>query len=267
VVAALQWIFDNGPTYNIRVVNLSIQSAAMGSYHQSPMNAAAEILWFNGYVVVTASGNYFDGGDYNPVWAAPANDPFFITVGASDEKGTTKLKDDVIASFSAQDETLDFHLKPEIYAPGKNIYSVLSAHSSWNVDYPDRTVVINDKSEYFRMSGTSMATPMVSGAAALLLQAEPELTPDQVKYRLISAAGSLSKKPYLDIYAAITTPTTESANTGLEASQLLWTGGDPLTWDSVNWNSVNWNSVNWNAVNWNAVNWNAVNWNATYWGE
>ncbi len=131
-----------------------------------------------------------------------------------------------------------------------------------------------------------MAAPMVSGAAALLLQAEPGLTPDQVKYRLIETAGSVGKGNYLDIYAALTTPTTESANAGVIPHELLakmaliayWASQngeedidwenidwDAVNWDAVNWNAVNWNAVNWNAVNWNAVNWNAVNWNAVNW--
>jgi hypothetical protein len=108
---------------------------------------------------------------------------------------------------------------------------------------------------------------MVSGAVALLLQAEPGLNPDQVKYRLINASTTVNGEPYLDVQAALTASTTESANTGIDASQLLWTGSDPITWDSVNWNSVNWNSVNWNSVNWNSVNWNSVNWNSVDWGE
>ena len=70
---------------------------------------------------------------------------------------------------------------------------------------------------------------------------------------------------YLDVLAVVTGVTTESSNTSLEASQLLWSGDEPVTWESVNWNSVNWNSVNWNSVNWNSVNWNSVNWNAVAW--
>mgnify|MGYP000647497329 CR=1 FL=1 len=66
---------------------------------------------------------------------------------------------------------------------------------------------------------------------------------------------------------AVTTPTTEAANTGLEASQLLWTGDDPISWDSVSWNSVSWNSVSWNSVSWNSVSWNSVSWNSVSWDD
>ena len=125
--------------------------------------------------------------------------------------------------------------------------------------------------EYFRISGTSMAAPMVTGTIALLLQDEPNLNPDQVKYRLLTTAGSVGKSAYLNAYAAVTGTTTDSANQGILPSQLLATGSDPIAWssvgwNSVGWNSVGWNSVGWNSVGWNSVGWNSVGWNSTYWG-
>jgi serine protease AprX len=259
----MQWVYDNKSSYNIRVVNLSINATVESSYHNSPMSAAAEILWFNNVVVVASAGNYWSEYDINPVLAAPAHDPFLITVGATDEKGTTRITDDVIANFSGFGTTLDGHFKPDIYAPGKNIISVLADSSWWHNDYLDRFV----EGGYFRLSGTSMSAPMVSGAAALLLQAEPGLTPDQVKYRLINTARWIGPGKYLDVYAAITTSTTESANTSQIASQLLWTGDNPVAWGSVAWNSVAWNSVAWNSVAWNSVAWNSVAWNSVAWNE
>ncbi len=271
-VDAMQWVLDHKDEYNIRVVNLSINSTMEQSYHTSPLDAAAEILWFNGIVVVASAGNKGSGGGPNTIDAAPANDPFIITVGASDERGTAVRYDDTIAPYSAHGTTMDGFAKPDIIAPGRDIISVLAGTSAWHVEYPDRVVKIGNQSEYFRLSGTSASAPMVAGAVALLLEAEPDLTPDQVKYRLthlgFSVLGAGGKSyPYLHVYAAIAWPTTESANTGIEASQLLWTGDEPVMWDSVNWNSVNWNSVNWNSVNWNSVNWNSVNWNSTFWGK
>ncbi len=96
------------------------------------------------------------------------------------------------------------------------------------------------------MSGTSMAAPMVSGAIAVLLQDEPNLTPDQVKYRLMATAnkswGSYNSAKagagYLDVYAAVYGTTTQASNTGIVASQMLSTGSQPITWGSVGWNSV-----------------------------
>ena len=100
VVAGLQWVLENKAKYNIRVVNLSLNSSVAESYHTSPLDAAVEILWFNRIVVVASAGNQGSGAIY-----PPANDPFIITVGATDDKGTSSLADDAIASFSAYGTT------------------------------------------------------------------------------------------------------------------------------------------------------------------
>jgi serine protease AprX len=270
-VYALQWIFDHKDEYNIRVVNLSIQSTVEQSYHDSALSAAAEILWFNGVVVVAATGNWY-GGEVYPLNAAPGNDPYIITVGAVDENGTAKILDDRTALFSVWGYTQDGFIKPEIYAPGIDIVSTLAGSSEWRNQYPERFI----EGGYFRISGTSMATPMVTGAVALLLQAEPDLTPDQVKYRVMNTHNWAGPSPYLSVYNMLTTPTTESANQDIIPHMLLakmaliayWSsqnGEENIDWENVDWTAVNWNAVNWNAVNWNAVNWNAVNWNAVNW--
>lgn len=241
-ILALQWVLDNKDAHNIRIVNMSVNSTVQQSYHLSPLNAAAEILWFNGVVVVVSTGNKDAENGYNPFLAPPANDPFVITVGASDEKGTASEKDDKLAIFTAYNQTQDFHIKPEIIAPGVDIVSILAQGSDWQQGHPDRIV---SNGNYFRASGNSMAAPMVTGAIALLLQSEPDLTPDQVKFRLMETAGKIGKARYLDVYEVLTNPTDGVANIGIEASSLLSTGTDPLDWDSVNWDSVNWDSVNW----------------------
>jgi serine protease AprX len=263
-IEAMQWVLDNKEKYNIRVVNLSVNSTQESSYHTSPLDAAAEILWFNGIVVVVSVGNKSSAGGYNTANAAPANDPFIITVGASDERGTPDFSDDTIASFSAHGTTSDGFSKPEIIAPGKDIISILGP-GTWISEHPEHVVMNGD---YFRLSGTSMSAPIVTGAAVLLLQDEPDLTPDQVKFRLVESARTIGGKyPYLDINAAVTGVSTESANTGLIASQLLWSGDDPVAWNSVAWNSVAWNSVAWNSVAWNSVAWNSVAWNSVAWNS
>jgi serine protease AprX len=268
LVAGLQWINDNREAYNIRVVNLSLNSSVAESCDTSPLCAAVEILWFNGIVVVVSAGNNGAAGLY-----PPANDPFVITVGAVDDRGTASLTDDVMASFSAYGVTERGVPKPDLVAPGKNIVSPLaSGGAELSKLHPGHRV--DGKTDYFKMSGTSMAAPMVTGAVALLLQDEPELNPDQVKYRLMATANrnwpaynaNMAGAGYLDIYAAVQGTTTQSANTGQVASRLLWTGSEPVTWGSVSWNSVSWNSVSWNSVSWNSVSWNSVSWNSDYWG-
>ena len=265
VVAGLQWVLQNKDTYNIRVVNLSLNSTVAESYNTSPLDAAVEILWFNKIVVVVSAGNKGNGAVY-----PPANDPFVISVGATNDKGTNSISDDVIASFSAYGKTADGFNKPDIVAPGTNIIArLVNQNQGLAGAHPQNRV----GTEYFMMSGTSMAAPMVSGAVALLLQDEPGLTPDQVKFRLMSTANkswtgynsSSAGSGYLDVYAAIQGTTKSNSNTGIQPSRLLYTGSSPMVQSNVGWNSVGWNSVGWNSVGWNSVGWNSVGWNSDYW--
>ena len=268
LVAALQWVLKNKDHHHIRVVNLSLNSSQPQSYHTSPLDAACEILWFNGIVVVVSAGNNGSANLY-----PPANDPFVITVGATDDAGTVTLADDVVANFSAYGLAENGESKPDLLAPGTDIVGLLPDNNRLQMGraHPQNRV----DSTYFRMSGTSVAAPMVSGAVALLLESEPGLTPDQVKYRLKSTALKSPAWPgydpqragagYLNIYAAVNARTTETANTNTPASALLWTGSTPAVWSSVNWTSVNWTSVNWTSVNWTSVNWTSVNWTSDHW--
>ena len=272
VVAGLQWVLVNKATFNIRVVNLSLNSTTAESYHTSPLDAACEVLWFNGIVVIVPAGNNGTATLY-----PPANDPFVITVGATDDKGTSSLADDELASFSAYGTDQTGAVKPDLVAPGKNLISILPKTKTriWKDHQSNYTGESAPNEHYMRVSGTSFAAPVVSGAVALLLQDEPNLTPDQVKYRLKATANknwpgynaTVAGAGYLDAYATVHGTSTASANTGLAASQLLWTGSTPVTWGSVDWNSVDWNSVDWNSVDWNSVDWNSVDWNSDYWGQ
>jgi serine protease AprX len=263
VVAGLQWVYNNRAKYNIRVVNLSLNSAADESYHTSPLDAAMEILWFNRIVVVVSAGNRT--ATRNPVLFAPANDPFVITVGASDDQGTPNRADDLLASYSAFGTTKAGFAKPDLVAPGTNVVSMLASNGT-QLAKEHRDHVINGG--YMRMSGTSMASAITAGAAALLIQSKPSLTPDQVKAQLMAAASPLngSGARYLNIYAAVHSPTpTVLPNAGIQISHLLQTGSHPVEWPT--WDSVNWDSVNWDSVNWDSVNWDSVNWDSDYWGN
>jgi serine protease AprX len=270
VLAGLQWVYAFKDTYNIRVVNLSLGSSVAESYHTSPLSAAVEILWFNSVVVVVSAGNNGNGA-HSEIYP-PANDPFVITVGAADDNGTVSTRDDALASYSPYGRTVDGYNKPDLLAPGSNIVSVLaSTESDFARNHPDRVITYQGVAPryYFNVSGTSMAAAVTAGAVALLLQDEPGLTPDQVKYRLMTTARRMQGVQgegagMLDIYTAVRANTTASANTRTEVSQLLSTGDEAtnmVTWDSVAWNSVAWNSVAWNSVAWNSVAWNSVAWN------
>jgi serine protease AprX len=252
------------------VVNISMNSTVAQSYHTSPLSAAVEILWFNGVVVVVSAGNNGTGNGPVTIYP-PANDPFVITVGATEDKGTTGLGDDTLAIFSAYGTTEAGFAKPDLVAPGRNLVAPLAAKAStvYNAHPLHR---VGDY--YFRMSGTSMSAPVVSGAVALLLQDEPNLTPDQVKYRLMASANQnwnydpvQSGAGYLDVYSAVNGITTGSANQGIMPSLMLATGEEGIDFASVGWNSVGWNSVGWNSVGWNSVGWNSVGWNSVGWNS
>ena len=266
VVNGLQWVLDHASQYNIRVVNLSVNSSLDQSYHVDPLDAAVEILWFNQIVVVAAAGNFGHNALYSP-----ANDPFVITVGAMDDLGTLDVLDDYVPKFSAYGTTSDGLAKPDVVAPGVNLISPLASPDAVLAKtYADH--VVNDPSaspRYFRMSGTSVAAPVVAGAAALVLQQNPDLTPDQVKYRLMTTTQSNvwhgMGAGYLDVYEAVTGTSTASANMGTPASQLLWTGPTPLNWTSANWGSANWGSANWGSANWGSANWSSANWGSDFW--
>src|SRR5579872_5657259 len=180
VIAAIQTAIALQKQYNIRVINLSLGRAVFESYTMDPLCQAVEAAWKAGIVVVVAAGN--EGRNnaagthgYGTI-SAPGNDPYVITVGAMKTENTLPRSDDLVASYSSKGPTMVDHIvKPDLVAPGNRIVSVLGDGTLPNL-YKANVVA----SAYFMLSGTSMAAPMVSGAAALLLQFQPGLTPDQV---------------------------------------------------------------------------------------
>lgn len=194
VIAAIQQAIALKSTYNIRVINMSLGRPVFESYTLDPVCQAVESAWKAGIVVVVAAGNR--GRDNSmgthgfATIGAPANDPAVITVGATRTRGTATRTDDSIASYSSKGPTLVDHLvKPDLVAPGNRLVSLRVAGSTLDTNYAAFKVTpTSGTSKYFRLSGTSMSTPLVSGAVALMLQQNPALTPDQVKARLMKTA-------------------------------------------------------------------------------
>jgi len=192
VIAAIQEAITLKSTYNIRVINMSLGRPIFESYTLDPVDQAVEAAWQAGIVVVVAAGN---DGRYSPTdgfgtIGVPANDPAVITVGATLTMGTATRVDDEIASYSSKGPTaIDHIVKPDLVAPGNHLVSIRDGGSTLDTLYPQFEVFSSNRnSKYFVLSGTSMATPLVSGAVALMLQQTPSLTPDQVKARLMKTA-------------------------------------------------------------------------------
>jgi serine protease AprX len=181
VIYGIQFAVDHAKDYGIRVINLSLSSTVAESYRTDPLDAAAESAWFSGLVVVAAAGN--EGATNDAVTFAPANDPWVITAGALDDRGTFTRLDDVLASWSSRGLTQDGVYKPEVLAPGAHLVSTLAPNSDFAHLCPECVV---DSGRYFRAGGTSMSSAVVSGAAALLLEEHPTWTPAQVKGALAS---------------------------------------------------------------------------------
>ena len=194
VIAAIQQAIALQQTYNIRVINLSLGRGIAVSYTQDPLCQAVEAAWKSGIVVVVAAGNYgrlsVDGSNGYGTVTAPGNDPFVLTVGATKSNRSTSASAETLASYSSKGPTTyDLVAKPDMVAPGNDVVSLAAPGATLEAEYPAELVTGSDgNNDYFTLSGTSMATPAVAGAAALLLQEQSTLTPDQVKARLMKTA-------------------------------------------------------------------------------
>jgi serine protease AprX len=175
VINGIQFAVDNKAAYGIRVINLSLSSAAAESYKTDPLDAAVEQAWNAGIVVVAAAGNEALTSD--GVTFSPANDPWALTVGALDDRGTFSRLDDILAPWSSHGLTQDGVAKPDVLAPGGGLVSALAPESDFA--HLCATCVVDGR--YFKAGGTSMATAVVSGAAALLLEEHPTWSPARVK--------------------------------------------------------------------------------------
>ncbi|WP_309719534.1 S8 family serine peptidase [Armatimonas sp.] len=221
-IAAIQWAIANKSTHNIRVLNLSVGHEVGESYKTDPLCQAVETAWKAGIVVVCAVGNggridnNFNllrnnegyGTRYGSI-QSPANDPFVISVGAvKNPVGIRAL--DRIATYSSRGPTrVDMIMKPDLVAPGNRVislnalggYNALYAAFSvtnalpWNAYLTGTSNGTSDSMAYFYLSGTSMAAPVVAGAAALLIQKDPTLSPDTVKARLMLSADKYWNDP------------------------------------------------------------------------
>jgi serine protease AprX len=294
VIAAIYWVIehknDNG--MNIRVLNLSYGTNSTQSYKIDPLSYAVERAWKAGIVVVASAGN---SGYQIDGLSNPAKNPYVIAVGASDSKYTSSVYDDRLAGFSAHGT---FYRGPDYVAPGVHLQGLRVQNSFIDATHPEGVV----DSRYFRGSGTSQSAAIVSGAAALIIEKHPTITPDKLKQFLASNAyglyfvddddqgdgeirlsSMLSKTPanYVQTWTAAT-------GTGsLESSR----GSDHLTRDGVvlsgekdifgrtfnssaiavlaatgsTWSGGTWNGSTWSGSTWSGSSWSGSTWSGSSW--
>lgn len=287
VIAAADWILANKDAYDIRVANFSLHGSQPSTFRFDPLNRAVEKLWFSGVTVVAAAGNY--GATENGVLYSPGNDPFVITVGATDINGSIGNGDDFAAPWSARGYTLDGFAKPELSAPGRYMVGAVPLLSSLSLERPDRLI----EPGYLLMSGTSFATPIVAGTAAYILARHPNFTPDQVKGALMMTArptpvaapmstgvGALAADKAVEVNnppnpnlalsqyvgpdpAGGSVPVFDEATWTTDAlSNPMW---DAATWTTATWTTATWTTATWATATWTTATWVSATWTTATW--
>ncbi|WP_420451582.1 S8 family serine peptidase [Ilumatobacter sp.] len=284
VVAGVHWVVDNADALDIGVLNLSYDSGSPLDYRVDPLTHALEEAWAAGIVVIVAGGN--DGRGTHGL-SSPANDPFVIGVVAAEQKrnGTFHAPSWGTVGDGVRD--------PDVAAPGVSIESLRVPGSE--VDLGNPAGYVDD--QRFKGTGSSQAAAVVSGAAALLRQARPELGPDQIKALLATDATAMTPKDrsktgagmialdrVVDLPApdgaqmwepAAGTATFDEARVGLEPGDAADSRPDPTTgvrwsdarWDGVRWSGVRWSDAEWAGVRWSGVRWSGVRWSGVRWSD
>ena len=192
VIAGIDWVIANRTKYNIRVMNLSLGHAVMEPASTDPLCEAVKRAVQAGIVVVASAGNRGKTEDGQPILGgitSPGNSPYAITVGALNTWNTVQRSDDSVTTYSSRGPTrYDLAVKPDVVAPGNKVVSLEAVGSYLRAAYPTTHVAGTGTNAYMRLSGTSMASGVVSGGVALLLHGSPGLTPLQVK--LLFQTGS-----------------------------------------------------------------------------
>ena len=174
MLEGIRWLKENGKRLGIQIVNISVGSVKKQK-ENSQLVKAVESLWDSGLVICSAAGN--EGMQQHNI-TSPGISRKIITVGSYDDKEMIDEGGRFYHNYSGRGPTIACICKPEIVAPGTNIVATNAMKGE-------------DDRPYTVKSGTSMSTPMVSGAAALLLERYPQMTNTNVKLKLWKSAKNL----------------------------------------------------------------------------
>jgi serine protease AprX len=283
VISAIEWAIQNrnaigkdGKPLNIRVINLSLGHKPYESAETDPLAIACRKAVMAGIVVVAAAGNYGKDANGRTIFggiASPGTEPSVITVGAISTFNSLSRADDVVASYSSRGPSIDGLIKPDISAPGTKIIAPMAPGNELVQDHSQ--LIYN--SNYMRLSGTSMATPFVSAAAALILQKNPVLKPNAVKAILMYTAERRIKSPlamgagYLNALGAVNLAANINASAPVSSYWLLNNGNNLTHSDDIFGYRAVWGStIVWaDTLYWhNAIQFNQKTWGSTIvWGD
>ena len=280
VIRAIAWTIQNRQRYNIRVLNISLGGDVTGPLATDPLAMAGEAAWKAGIVVVTAAGNEGDFGAGGIL--SPGNDPYVITVGAMNTQQTADPSDDTVCAYSSIGPTqYDEIAKPDVIAPGNRNISLRVPFSYLDLTAPANRIAVNTyipnapswtPPVYFTLSGTSTSAPVVSGIAALMISADPSLTPDDVKARLMQTAEPLAAADSaqqgageVDVAAALASNAVVS---GYALSPKVGTGTTVLPADTYDrWNNYKWAKYRWTRYRWTRYRWTRYRWTRYRWTD
>jgi len=284
MIAGIAWAIAHKNDYNICVLNISIGGNPVSSFTRDPVDRAVEAAWSRGITVVCAAGNEGDFGAGGIL--SPGNDPFVITVGATDTQQTADVTDDAVASYSSVGPTLfDEVAKPDLVAPGNRLISLRTQGSYIDTNFPENVIPVADYlaptvpaepvSNYLMLSGTSTSAPVVAGAAALMIGADPSLTPNDVKVRLMGAADPVAGATTyqqgagtLDVNEALAA-TTRAHGWALSAflgdGKKFFKNGDYNKWEKRAWQKYGWTKYRWTKYRWTKYRWTKYRWTEVAW--
>ncbi|CQR54819.1 S8 family peptidase [Paenibacillus riograndensis] len=188
IIKGIEWCIAEKKRLKLRILSMSFGGPISTSCRDDLLCQAVEKAVQAGLTVVIAAGN---SGPGRKTIESPGISPAAVTVGAVDDRRTLPQKDDRITFYSSRGPTPCGKIKPDLVAPGESVISLRAPGSQLARNFP----YLRIGKQYFVLSGTSVSTPIVSGAAAQLLQSCPSLTPRQVKARLKRNAFRLGLKP------------------------------------------------------------------------